>query len=133
MTLNPQKWFLTWASQLTPQMGMLFLQHGPTSSFASNSVHFDCHPLSFNSVSKFLGMIFDRSLSFGSHVHFLHTKFFPNFQGAPFHSRIRWGPSKESLSQLYKSYTSSFMTSPGWFPFLCDMLKKDLEVYLSSL
>ena len=35
-------------------------------------------------------------------------------------SASSWGPSKESLSLLYKSFLRSLLTyaSPGWFPFL---------------
>ena len=35
-------------------------------------------------------------------------------------SALSWGPSKESLSVLYKSFLRSLLTyaSPGWFPFL---------------
>ena len=41
-------------------------------------------------------------------------------QGLRCISASSWGPSKESLSLLYKSFLRSLLTyaSPGWFPFL---------------
>ena len=41
-----------------------------------------------------------------------------------------WGPTKESLSLLYKAFVRSVLTyaSPGWFPFLCNTATNHLEV-----
>ena len=60
------------------------------------------------------------TLSFSKHVSSLKAKFFPRLKALRCVSASSWGPSKESLSVLYKSFLRSFLTyaSPGWFPFL---------------
>ena len=76
--------------------------------------------LRFNPTPTFLGVIFDRTLSFSKHVSSLKAKFFPRLKALRCISASSWGPSKESLSVLYKSFLWSLLTyaSPGWFPFL---------------
>ena len=76
--------------------------------------------LRFNPTPTFLGVTFDRTLSFSKHVSSLKAKFFPRLKVLRCISASSWGPSKESLSVLYKSFLRSLLTyaSPGWFPFL---------------
>ena len=76
--------------------------------------------LRFNPTPTFLGVTFDRTLSFSKHVSSLKAKFFPRLKALRCISASSWGPSKESLSVLYKSFLRSLLTyaSPGWFPFL---------------
>ena len=76
--------------------------------------------LRFNPTTTFLGVTSDRTLSFSKHVSSLKAKFFPHLKALHCISASSWGPSKESLSLLYKSFLWSFLTyaSPGWFPFL---------------
>ena len=76
--------------------------------------------LCFNPTPIFLGVIFDCSLSFSKHVSSLKAKFFPRLKALGCISASSWGPSKESLSVLYKSFLWPLLTysSPGWFPFL---------------
>ena len=76
--------------------------------------------LRFNPTTTFLGVTFDRTLSFSKHVSSLKAKFFPRLKALRCISASSWGPSKESLSLLYKSFLRSLLTyaSPGWFPFL---------------
>ena len=76
--------------------------------------------LRFNPISTFLGVTFDRTLSFSKHVSSLKAKFFPRLKALRCISASSWGPSKESLSVLYKAFLRSLLTyaSPGWFPFL---------------
>ena len=76
--------------------------------------------LRFNPTPTFLGVTFDRTLSFSKHVSSLKTKFFPRLKVLRCISASSWGSSKESLSVLYKSFFRSLLTcaSPGWFPFL---------------
>ena len=76
--------------------------------------------LRFNPTPTFLGVTFDRTLSFSKHVPSLKAKFFPRLKALRCISASSWGPSKESLSVLYKSFLHSFLTyaSPGWFSFL---------------
>ena len=68
----------------------------------------------------FLGVTFDRTLSFSKHVSSLKARFFPRLKAIRCISASSWGPSKESLSVLYKSFFRALLTytSPGWFPFL---------------
>ena len=76
--------------------------------------------LRFNPTPTFLGVTFDRTLSFSKHVSLLKAKFFPRLKALRCISASSWGPSKESLSLLYKSFLRPLLTyaSPGWFPFL---------------
>ena len=76
--------------------------------------------LHFNPTPTFLGVTFDRTPSFSKHVSSLKAKFFPRLKALRCISASSWGPSKESLSLLYKSFLRSLLTyaSPGWFPFL---------------
>ena len=79
-----------------------------------------CSPLRFNPTSTFLAVTFDRTLSFSKHVSSLKAKFFPRFKALRCISASSLGPSKESLSVLYKSFLRPLLTyaSPGWFSFL---------------
>ena len=74
----------------------------------------------FNPTPTFLGVTFDRTLSFSKHVSSLKAKFFPRLKALRCIFATSWGPSKESLSLLCKSFLRSLFTyaSPGWFPFL---------------
>ena len=76
--------------------------------------------LRFNPTPTFLRVTFDRTLSFSKHVSSLKVKFFPRLKALRCISASPWGPSKESLSVLYKSFLWSLLTyaSPGWFHFL---------------
>ena len=76
--------------------------------------------LRFNPTPTFLWVTFDRTLSFSKHVFSLKAKFFPRLKALRCICASSWGPSKESLSVLYKSFLRSLFTyaSPGWFPFL---------------
>ena len=85
--------------------------------------------LRFNPTSTFLGVTFDRTLSFSKHVSSLKAKFFPRLKALRCISVSSWGPSKESLSLLYKSFLRPLLTyaSPGWFPFLSATNITELE------
>ena len=76
--------------------------------------------LRFNPTPTFLGITFDRTLSFSKHVSSLKAKFFPRLKALRCISASSWGPSKESLSVLYKSFLRPLLSYflPGWFPFL---------------
>ena len=60
--------------------------------------------LRFNSTPTFLGVTFNRTLSFSKHVSSLKAKFFSRLKALCCISASSWGPSKESLSVLYKSF-----------------------------
>ena len=85
--------------------------------------------LRFNPTPTFLGVTFDRSLSFSKHISLLKAKFFPRLKALRCISASSWGPSKESLSLLYKSFLWPLLTyaSPGWFPFLSAINVTKLE------
>ena len=87
-------------------------------------------PLLFNPTPKFLGVTFDRALSFGAHVQFLCSKFYPRHKALCSIATASWGPTKESLSILYKAFVRPVLTyaSLGWFPFLCNTATNHLEV-----
>ena len=76
--------------------------------------------LRFNSTPTFLGVTFDRTLSFSKHVSSLKAEFFPHLKALRCISASSWGFSKESLSLLYKAFLRSLLTyaSLGWFSFL---------------
>ena len=76
--------------------------------------------LRFNPTLTFLGVTFDRTLSFCKHASSLKAKFFPRSKALGCISASSWGPSKESLSLLYKSFLRPPLTyaSTRWFPFL---------------
>ena len=78
--------------------------------------------LRFNPTPTFLGVIFDRTLSFSRLVSSLKAKFFPRFKALRCISASLWGPSKGSPSVLYMyiAFLRPLFTyaSPGWFPFL---------------
>ena len=65
--------------------------------------------LRFNPTPTFLGVTFDRTLSFCKHVSSLKAKFFPPLKALRCISASSWGPSKESLSVLYKSSVPSHL------------------------
>ena len=87
-------------------------------------------PLLFNPTPKFLGVTFDRTLSFGAHIQSLCSKFYPRHKALRSIATASWGPTKESLSLLYKAFVRPVLTyaSPGWFPFLCNTATNHLEV-----
>ena len=74
----------------------------------------------FNPTPTVLEVTFDRTFFFSKHVSSLKAKFFPRLKALCCIAASSWGPSKESLSVLYKSFLRSLLTyaSPGWFPLL---------------
>ena len=87
-------------------------------------------PLSFNPTPKFLGVTLYQTLSFGAQVQSLCSKFYPRHKPLRSIATASWGPTKESLSLLYKAFVRPVLTyaSPGWFPFLCNTATNHLEV-----
>ena len=57
---------------------------------------------------------------FSKHASSLKAKFFPRLKALCCISAFLWGPSKESVSLLYKAFLRPLPTyaSPGWFLFL---------------
>ena len=80
-------------------------------------------------LSTFFEVTFDCTLSYSKHVSSLKAKFFPCLKALRGITASSWGPSKESLSLLYKAFLRSLLTyaSPGWFPFLSATNSTKLE------
>ena len=68
-------------------------------------------PLMFNSTPKFLGVTFGRTLSFGAHVLSLCSKLYPRHKALRSIATASWGPTKESLSLLYKAFVRPVLTA----------------------
>ena len=66
--------------------------------------------LRFNQTPTFLGVTFDRTLSFTKHVSSLKAKLFPRLNALRCISASSWGPSKESLSVLNKFFLRPLLT-----------------------
>ena len=66
--------------------------------------------LRFNPTPTFLGVTFDRTVSFTKHVSSLKTKLFPRFKALRCISAFSCGPSKETLSLLHKSFLQPLLT-----------------------
>ena len=75
--------------------------------------------LRFNPTPTFLGVTFDLTLFFSKHVSSLKAKFFPPLKALRCISASSWGPSRESLSVLYKAFLWPLLcyASPRWFLF----------------
>ena len=96
-----------------------FFSLDPYQSRIQSSLHILNTPLKFNSHPTFLGVTFDRTLSFKHHVLSLRKKFYNRFRAFRSIASASWGPSKESLCTFYKAFIRPILTyaSPGWFPF----------------
>ena len=66
--------------------------------------------LRFNPTPTFLGVTFDRTLSFSKRVSSLKNKFIPRLKALRCISASSWGPSKEFLSFRYKAFLQSLLT-----------------------
>ena len=116
-----ERWSEYWRLPLNPSKceASFFSVDPHQANFQPNFLLLGSH-LRFNPTPTFLGITFDRTLSFSRHVSSLKAKFFPRLNALRCICASSWGPSKESLSVLYKSFLRSLLTyaSLGWFPFL---------------
>ena len=116
-----ERWSECWCLPLNPsKYGASFFSVDPhQDNLQPNLLLLGSH-LRFNPTPTFLGATFDRTLFFSKHVSSLKAKFFPRLKALRCISASSCGPSKESLSVLYKSFLRSLLTyaSPRWFPFL---------------
>ena len=116
-----ERWSEYWCLPLNPsKCEASFLSVDPHQANLQPNLLLLGSRLRFNPTPTFLGFTFDRTLSFSKHVSSLKAKFFPRLKALRCISASSWGPSKEYLSLLYKSFLRSPLTyaSPGWFPFL---------------
>ena len=116
-----ERWSEYWCLSLNPRKceASFFSGDPHQANLQPNLLLLGSH-LRFNPTPTFLGITFDRTLSFSKHVSSLKAKFFPRLKVLRCVSASSWGPSKESLSVMYKFFFRSLLTyaSPGWFPFL---------------
>ena len=116
-----ERWSEHWCLPLNPsKCGASFFSVDPHQANLQPNLLLLGSRLRFNPTPTFLGVTFDRTLSFTKHVSSLKAKFFPRRKALRCISASSWGPSKESLSLLYKFFLRSLLiyASPGWFPFL---------------
>ena len=127
-----ETWSNLWRLPLNPKKceSSFFFSTDPHQATFEPRLNLLGFPLLFNPTPKFLGVTFDRTLSFGAHVQSLCSKFYPRHKALRSIATASWGPTKESLSLLYKAFVRSVLTyaSPGWFPFLCNTATNHLEV-----
>ena len=126
-----ETWSNLWRLPLNPKKcESSFFSTGPHQATYQPRLNLLGFPLLFNPIPKFLGVTFDRTLSFGAHVQSLCSKFYPRHKALRSIATASWGPTKESLSLLYKAFVRPVLTyaSPGWFPFLCNTATNHLEV-----
>ena len=116
-----KRWSDHWCFTLNPsKYEALFFSVDPHQAHLQSHLLLLNSRLRFNLTSTFLGVIVDRTLSFSKHVCSLKAKFFPRLKALRCISASSWGPSKESLSLLYKAFLWPLFTyaSSGWFSFL---------------
>ena len=100
-----ERWSEYWCLPLNPSKceASFFLVDPHQANLQPNLLLLGSH-LRFNPTPTFLGVTFDRTLPFSKHVFLLRAKFFPRLKALHCISASSWGPSKESLSLLYKSF-----------------------------
>ena len=116
-----ERWFEYWCLPLNPsKCEASFVLVNPHQANDQLNLLLLGSGLRFNPTPTFLGVTFDRTLSFSKHVSSLKAKFFSRLKALRCISASSWGPFKESLSLLYKSFLRLLFTyaSPGWFPCL---------------
>ena len=114
------EWSSKWRLPLNPlKCKTSFFSLEPYQSRIQPSLYILNTPLKFNPHPTFLGVTFDRTLSFKHHVLSLRKKFHSRFRAFRSIASASWGPSKESLCTLYKAFIRPILTYafPGWFPF----------------
>ena len=126
-----ETWSILWRLPLNPKKcESSFFSTDPHQATFQPRLNLLGFPLLFSPTPKFLGVTFDRTLSFGAHVQSLCSKFYPRHKALRSIATASWGPTKESLSLLYKAFVRPVLTyaSPGWFPFLWSTATNHLEV-----
>ena len=123
------EWSSKWRLPLNPlKCETSFFSLDPYQSRIQPSLYILNTPLKFNPHSTFLGVTFDRTLSFKHHVLSLRKKFHSRFRAFRSIASASWGPSKESYVPYIKpSFAPSspmlpqagfpshlLLTSPPW-------------------
>jgi len=93
-----EEWSLKWRLSDNPaKYEWCFFSTDPQQASHQPQLTLSGTHLTFNPTPKFLGVTFDRTLSFGSHIQSFRTKFFPRFKALRSIACIV-GSLKESLS-----------------------------------
>ena len=114
-----ERWSDYWCLPLNPRKcEASFFSVDPHQANLQNILLLLGSRLRFNPTPTFLGITFDRTLSFSNHVSSLKAKFFPCLKALRCISASSF--SKESPYVLNKAFLRPLLTyaSPGWFPFL---------------
>ena len=116
-----ERWYEYWCLLLNPgKCEASFLSVDPHQADLQPNLLLLNSRLRFNPIPTFLGVTFDRTLSFSKHVSSLKAKFFPRLKALRYISASSWALFNESLSLLYKAFLRPLLTyaSSRWFPFL---------------
>ena len=99
------RWYEYWCPPLIPsKCGVSFFSVDPHKANLQPNLLLLNSQLCFNPTPTFLGVIFDRTLFFSKHVSSLKAKFFPRLKALRCISASSRGPSKDSVSVLYKAF-----------------------------
>ena len=102
-----KRWFEYWCLFLNPRKcEASFTVDSCQANLQPNLFLFNPH-LRFNPTPTFLGVTFNRTLSFSKHVSSPKAEFFPRLKALHYISASSLGHSKESPSLLYKVFPSS--------------------------
>ena len=111
------EWSSKWRLSLNPlKFDSFFFSLDPYQSRIQPSLYILNTSLKFNPHPTFLGVTFDRTLSFKHHVLSLRKKFHSRFRAFRSIASASCSPSKESLCTLYKAFIRPILTyaSPGF-------------------
>ncbi|XP_066919051.1 uncharacterized protein [Clytia hemisphaerica] len=110
------------------------------SSFFSNStretaekwtpaIKIDDKPIKYNPTPRLLGVILDRSLSFGPHVASIEERAAPKLRTISYLSNTKWGWKKNYLKQIYTANVKPIINYAGfaWQPCLSATQIKNLD------
>ena len=105
------EWFSKWRLPLGPlKYELSFFSLDPYQSCLRPSLSILNTLLNFNQNSTFLGVNFDRTLSFKHYLLFLRKKFHSRFRAFRFIAFAFWDPAKEFLCGLYKAFICPILT-----------------------
>ena len=114
------KWSSKWRLPLNAlKCKTFFFSLDPYQSHVQPSLYILNTLFKFNPHPTFLGVTFDRTLSFKLRVLSLRKKFHTRFRAFRSIASASWGPSKESLCTLHKAFICPILINAftGWFPF----------------
>ena len=130
-----EAWSLHWQLPLNPaKCEVSFFSTDTREASFRPSLSLLGNPLSFNATPTFLGVTLDRTLSFFSHSSALRSACYPRLKSLRAVSSASWGPSKESLASIYRTFLLPVLTyaSPGWYPYTYAKHLQPLEALHNS-